>query len=244
MLRARLPLLALGAVTVVLAGCSGGDGSSSGDGSVTVFAAASLTDAFTAVGAAFGAATPGSTVTFNFGASSSLATQIEEGSPADVFAAADEATMTELAGAGVLGSEPSVFTTNAAEIIVAPGNPLGITGVADLANPEFVVVACAPAVPCGRYTATVLDRAGVTVTPRSLEENVRGVVSKVLLGEADAGIVYRTDVLAAGNSASGVAIPDETNVVARYPIAVVAFVDFVRGPEGQRILATFGFVAP
>ncbi len=219
-----------------------------------MFAAASLTDAFTELGAAFEVAYPGTDVTFNFGGSSSLANQIVEGAPADVFASADVKTMAALTDADKNGSEPVVFATNRAQIIVEAGNPKGITGVADLADPAVVVVSCAPEVPCGGYAQKVFDAAGVSVRPRSLEENVKGVVTKVTLGEADAGIVYATDVIAAGTQASGVAIPAEQNVVAQYPMAVVSdapnptgartFVDFVLSSDGQAILQSYGFGSP
>jgi molybdate transport system substrate-binding protein len=235
-------------------GSRGTEVPSSVSGDVTVFAAASLTDAFTEIGDAFAAADPGATVTFNFAGSSSLATQINEGASADVFASADPENMTKVTDESGSASEPVVFTTNVAEIVVEAGNPEGITGVADLENEDLIVVQCAPEVPCGSYAAQIFARAGVTVTPRSFEENVKGVVTKVSLGEADAGIVYRTDVVAAGSDAEGVEIPAEINVVADYPIALVegaanaggamAFIDFVNGEQGQEILASYGFVAP
>lgn len=221
---------------------------------MTVFAAASLTAAFTEIGDAYTAEHPGAEVVFNFAASSELVTQIGEGAPADVFASADRSNMTELTDAGGNGSEPVVVATNLLEIIVAPGNPRGITGVADLANQDLIVVTCAPEVPCGKYAAEVFSEAGVTVTPKSLEENVKAVVSKVTLGEADAGIVYATDVVAAGADAAGVEIPADVNVVAEYPIVVTkqavdpagaqAFIDFVLGAQGQEILRSYGFLAP
>jgi molybdate transport system substrate-binding protein len=221
---------------------------------VTVFAAASLTAAFTEVAEAFMVQHPNANVTLNFASSSELVTQIGEGAPADVFASADLATMKKLVDAGNQASEPVVFATNVAEIIVARGNPLGIDSVADLANPDLVVVQCAPQVPCGKYAAQVYDNAGVAVTPKSFEENVKAVVAKVTLGEADAGIVYATDVLAAGEAAEGVQIPADVNVVAEYPIVVTndarnanggqAFIDFVLGNQGQAILAAYGFLDP
>jgi molybdate transport system substrate-binding protein len=171
-----------------------------------------------------------------------------------VFASADLANMDRLsAGTGTL-DDPQVFATNLLQIIVEPGNPLGIEGVADLVGPDVLFVTAAPEVPIGRYTLEVFENAGVEVTPRSLEQSVRGVVSKVVLGEADAGIVYTTDVLAAGGDVDGVEIPLDVNVVARYPIAVPAsasnvvtaraFVDFVLSRSGQEILASYGFGAP
>ena len=223
-------------------------------GDVTVFAAASLTAAYTALGDAFMTEHPDAKVTFNFASSSDLVTQINEGAPADVYASADEANMTKLTDAGGNDGDPRVFATNSLEIIVEPGNPKGITGVADLANPDVIYVTCAPEVPVGKYAQQVLDAAGITVTPASLEENVKGIVTKVTLGEADAGIVYKTDVAAAGADASGVEIPDDINVVATYPVVVTkdasnpaaahAFVDFVVGAQGQQILASYGFAAP
>ncbi|MCY7300309.1 MAG: molybdate ABC transporter substrate-binding protein [Ilumatobacteraceae bacterium] len=230
------------------------DTAASATGDVTVFAAASLTAAFTEIGDAFMVEYPESKVTFNFAASSELVTQIGEGAPADVFASADKGNMIKLADAGNNATEPQVFATNLLEIMVGPGNPKGITGIADLADENLVVVVCAPEVPCGTYAAQIFESAGVTVTPKSLEQNVKAVVGKVTLGEADAGIVYKTDVTAAGDKAAGVEIPAATNVVAEYPIAVTkeaantqgaqAFIDFVNSEQGQKILASYGFLAP
>ena len=147
-----------------------------------------------------------------------------------------------------------MFATNTAAIIVGPGNPKGIAGLADLVDEDLIVVLCAPEVPCGKYATTIFENAGVMVTPKSFEENVKAVVTKVTLGEADAGIVYATDVTAAGAKAEGVEIPAAVNVVAEYPIAVTkeasnsvgaqAFIDFVNSEQGQKILATYGFLAP
>jgi molybdate transport system substrate-binding protein len=227
----------------------------SASGDVTVFAAASLTDAFTEIGEAFTADDPEADVVFNFAASSELVTQITEGgAPADVFASADENNMTKLTDAAANGSEPVIFAANLLEIIVAPDNPLGIAGVEDLGNDDLITVVCAPEVPCGTYAQQIFDAAGVTVTPDSLEENVRAVVTKVAAGEADAGIVYRTDVTKAGDQASGVEIPADINVMAQYPIATTAqatnaaggraFIDFVVSEQGQRILGSYGFLPP
>jgi molybdate transport system substrate-binding protein len=223
-------------------------------GDITVFAAASLTDSFKAVGEAFTAANPDAKATFSFDASSALVQQITQGAPADVFASADTANMDKLTAASLNGTEPVVFATNLLQIIVAPGNPKGITGVADLAKPDLKVVLCAPEVPCGKYAKQILDTAGAAVTPVSLEQNVKGVVTKVTAGEADAGIVYVTDVTAAGSKAEGVDIPADVNVVAKYPIASVktstkaevdqAFIDFLLGPDGQAIMAKYGFGSP
>jgi molybdate transport system substrate-binding protein len=244
---------------LVLAGCGSGADTGEPDttNEVTVFAASSLTEAFTALGDAFARAEPDADLTLMFASSPDLARQIVEGADADVFASADSANMAKVVSAGLAVGGPVVFATNRAEIIVAPGNPLGIDGVDDLASDDLVVVVCAPGVPCGTYAAEVFDNAGVEVTPDSLEENVKGVVTKVTLGEADAGIVYATDVLSAGPAATGVAIADDINVRAEYPIVALGdghtgdrgddaqrFIDFVLGTAGQAILAGFGFGAP
>lgn len=248
----RFPLLLLGplmlAATAVTAGCGTGGGSTT----ITVAAASSLGGAFTEAKARFEAENPGTTITLSFGGSSSLAQQIADGAPIDVFAAADNETMAKVSAE--IAGRPATFTTNTLEIMVAPGNPLGITSVADLSRPDITFITCAPEVPIGRYTAEVLERAGVTVTARSFEPDVTGIVTKITSGEADAGIVYATDVAAARERASGVAIPMKQNVLASYPIALMrsasgnataaAWIDFIKGSQGQAILTDFGFVAP
>jgi molybdate transport system substrate-binding protein len=250
----RAPRLAVAAVAVLaFLGACGSDQRSNAS-TATVFAAASLTESFDEIGSAFSAAHPDAHVTFSFDASSALVTQIGQGAPADVFASADEANMQKLTDAHGNAGEPVIFATNALEIIVAEGNPKRITSVADLAHPDVTFVTAAPDVPIGKYTQQVLDAAGVTVTPVSLEQSVKGIVTKVTAGEADAGIVYTTDVIAAGDAAAGVEIPDEINVVAKYPIVVTkdapdaatgqAFIDFVLSRQGQEILAAHGFAAP
>jgi molybdate transport system substrate-binding protein len=246
--------VALVIAALVVASCGSDDSGSGGDADITVFAAASLTAAFTEIGEAFTAENPDAAVMFNFAGSSALVAQITEGAPVDVFASADLANMTRLTEAALEAAAPVVFATNLAEIVVEPGNPQGITGVSDLADPGLVVVQCAPEVPCGAYAERIFDNVGVVVTPASFEENVRAVVTKVALGEADAGIVYRTDVIAARDDVAGVAIPVDLNVVADYPVVVLAdapnpdggrvFIDFVLGPAGQQILASYGFDSP
>jgi molybdate transport system substrate-binding protein len=220
-------------------------------GVITVFAAASLTAAFNAEGAAFHAAHPQATVRFNFAGSAALATQIDQGAPADVFASADTANLQKVVAAGNAVGQPVTFATNLLEIVVGPGNPKRLTGLSDLGRPGLAVVLCAPVVPCGHYALQALSEAGASVTPKSQEQDVDGVLSKVELGEADAGIVYVTDVKAAGAKVSGVPIPSSQNVVASYPVAAVkggtnlsggqAFIDFLLSPTGQRILASYGF---
>jgi molybdate transport system substrate-binding protein len=258
MRRTPRPIVAAAGVLYLLVASCGDDDSGSAEpavsGDLTVFAAASLTDAFTEIGDAFMVDHPDAHVTFNFASSSHLVVQINEGAPADVYASADQTNMAKLTDAGNNGGEPALFATNSLEIIVEKGNPKAITGVADLADPDLIVVTCAPEVPIGKYSADVFAKAGVTVTPASYEEDVKGVVNKVALGEADAGVVYKTDVTAAGDEAEGVDIPTDLNVVAEYPLVVTkdapnaeagqVFVDFVVGEEGQSILASYGFTSP
>lgn len=259
--RRLAPVVPVAAALIALAGCGDGDrGDAAGApgtspaGELTVFAAASLTAAFTDAEAAFEDQYPGVDVVANFAASSALVTQIGEGAPVDVFASADLASMAKLTAAGEARGEPVVFATNRLEIVVEDGNPLGITGVADLADPDVILAICAPEVPCGAYAATVFEQAGVTVRPDTLEENVTSVVTKVTTGEADAGLAYASDVLAVADAVDGVAIPTEHNVLAEYPIAVTAeapnpvaaraWIEFVTGAAGQAILASYGFTAP
>ena len=256
----RTPLAALAAAAILTVGCGGDADEPTGSdddavaGRIVVFAAASLTDAFTEIGDAFESTHPDVSVTFNFAASSELAAQILEGAPADVFASADLANMAKLTDAGAAATEPSVFARNRTEIVVAEGNPLGITGVADLADPDLVLVLCAPRAPCGSYAEQVLTAAGVDAVPDSYESNPTAIVTKIRLGEADAGIAYATDVMGADDDVDGVAIPEEQNVVAEYPIAVTgeapnpsaatAFVEFVLDAAGQTVLTDRGFVSP
>jgi molybdate transport system substrate-binding protein len=224
------------------------------DGSVVVFAASSLTGAFSALGSAFTEANPKINVTFNFAGSSELVTQISQGAPADVFVSADTSNLQKLTDAGEVSGEAVSIARNTLQIIVEKGNPKKVVSVSDLAKPDLLVVLCAETVPCGKGAATVLKNARVSVTPRSLEDKVKGVVTKVVSGEADAGIVYVTDVQAAGDTAEGVAIPADVNVINEYPIVVTkharnsaaarAFIAFAAGPAGQAILAKYGFLSP
>jgi molybdate transport system substrate-binding protein len=248
------PAAVLAAAALVLAGCGGDDepsgGTSASPAELTVFAAASLTAAFTEIGERFTDAS-GTKVTFNFAGSQALATQVQQAAPADVFASADTASMDKVAD---LVGTPRSFAGNQLQIVVEQGNPKGVTGLDDLANPDLKVVLAAPEVPAGRYAAESLAKAGVTVEPVSQEDNVKAVVTKVSLGEADAGVVYLTDVAAGGDTVEGVAIPEELNVLATYPIATVtasrardqaqAFMDQVLGAEGQQILEAHGFLPP
>lgn len=232
-------------IAVVLASPGCGDDDSSGD--VVVFAAASLTESFTELGERFGREHEGVEVTFNFAASSELATQIGEGADADVFASADVANMDQVDDETI--GDVGIFATNTLTILTEPGNPQGITALADLEDRDLVVVSCDPAVPVGAYTQDVFERAGVDVDIDSFEEDVKAVVTRVTLGEADTGIVYITDARAAGDQVSSVAIPDELNVRAEYPIAALdvdgaEFRDFVLSEEGRQILSEHGFSDP
>jgi molybdate transport system substrate-binding protein len=227
------------AVLVVLAAC-GGDSSSD---DITVFAAASLTDAFEEVATAFEDANPGTEVTLSFGPSSGLREQILAGAPADVFASASASTMEPVA------SDAVAFVTNELQLATPAGNEAGITGLADLARDDLLIGLCAEEVPCGRFGREALAKAGVTAAVDTNEADVRSLLTKIEAGELDAGLVYVTDVLAAGSSVEGVDIPDEHNVVATYPIASLSdagddFVAFVLSDEGQAILQSYGFGPP
>jgi molybdate transport system substrate-binding protein len=258
MLRSGIRSAALLAVVALLAAACGGNGSSSGGGSssaspaeIKVFAAASLTAAFNKIGQDFTAANPNTKVTFNYAGSQALATQIQQSAPADVFASADTTNMEKVKD---LVAAPQNFASNLLQIIVAKGNPKGIKGLSDLSNADLKVVLAAPDVPAGKYASQALAAQHITVKPVSLEDNVKAVVTKVSLGEADAGIVYVTDVTAGGDKVEGVDIPDAQNVPATYPIATVkasshqsqaqAFVDMVRSDQGQQVLKSFGFLPP
>src|SRR5579864_1085837 len=248
----------LAVAAAFLAACGSGAGTASTSatplsGTVAVFAAASLTAAFTDLGTSFQGANSGVTVKFNFAGTPTLVTQIEQGAPADVFASADTTNMDKLKGDGFTTGTPQVFARNRLEIVVAPGNPKGITGLADLAKPGLIYITEAPTVPAGKYSLQALEMAGVKVTPKSLETDVKSVVGKVELGEADAGIVYTTDITAAGSMVAGVTIPDADNVIATYPIVAVkattnaaaanAFIAYVVASAGQSKLQSFGFLS-
>lgn len=255
-MRRRISSLFVAAVFLAGCGTAGGTAASPSAralrGTISVFAAASLTDAFKALGSSFQAAHPGVTVQFNFAGTPTLVTQIEQGAQADVLASADTTNMDKLKADGFADGTPQVFAHNQLEIVVASGNPKGITGLADLAKPGVIYISEAATVPAGTYSVQALAKAGVTVTPKSLETDVKSVVSKVALGEADAGIVYTTDVKAAGSKVQGVVIPAAYNVVATYPLVVVkgtkneavanAFITFVPSSAGQSTLESFGFL--
>jgi len=261
------------AALLALAGCSSsneaGSGSpstsASGDltGQLTIFAAASLQPAFDELAATFAAAHPDVTVNpITYDGSSTLATQLVEGGSADVFASADEKNMKPVVDAGLTAATPEVFTTNTLQIVVAPGNPKKVRSLADLATLSAdggIVVLCAAEVPCGSASQRALVAAKAELKPASEEQSVSAVLTKVVSGEADAGLVYRTDVLKAGDDVEGVDFAEAAGVVNRYPITALsgeardagheaataqAFVDLVLSDEGQRVLTAKGFTAP
>jgi molybdate transport system substrate-binding protein len=271
----RTPIKWLVLLAVVLglvaAGCGGDDDDSSGSsattaaattttgakatGSVTVSAAASLTEAFNKMGTDFTAANPDAKVTFNFGSSGTLATQIQQGAPADAFASADEDNMNKLVTAGLVDGTPTVFATNKLVIVTKPGNPKNVKGLSDLPNLSTVSL-CGETVPCGKYAAQILQTAGVTIPENKVTrgQDVKATLAAVTTGDADAAIVYVTDAKSAADTVDTVAIPDAQNAIATYPIATLeasgnketsqAFIDYVMSDEGQATLQSFGFLPP
>jgi len=236
------------------AGRSAAGSSAAGvSGTVTVFAAASLTESFRTLGRQFEAAHPGTTVTFSFGASSALAEGIDQGAPADVFASASPKNMQQVVDQGG-ASDPKTFADNVMEIAVPPDNPGKVTRVSDLARPGLKVALCQPQVPCGAVAAQVFTKAGVTVKPVTQGADVKSVLTTVQLGEVDAGLVYKTDVRAAGSRVKGIEIPADQNASTAYPIAALskapnpagaeAFVDYVLSADGEKVLAQAGFAGP
>lgn len=224
-------------------------------GSITVSAAASLTDAFTKLGVEFEKQNPKTSVTFNFGSSSALVTQIQGGAPADVFASADLTNMDKLVSTGKVSTTPTAFARNNLQIAVKPGNPKNVASLASLKD-VGVVSLCGATVPCGVYAANVLARAGVQIPEGNVTRaaDAKATIGAVAQGDANAAIVYATDVKAAGSSVKGVVIPDDENTIAVYPIAPLAgsanpkvakaFVEYVASPKGQKTLAKYGFLAP
>ncbi|MEV6349983.1 molybdate ABC transporter substrate-binding protein [Actinoplanes sp. NPDC051851] len=262
----RLTFAAAGLAAVLtfgVAGCGGDDasgtpatGSSSAGvtGTVTVFAAASLTESFTTLGKTFESEHPGSTVKFNFAGSSALATQINQGAPADVFASAAPKNMTVVTDAGNATGTPTTFVKNQLVIAVAKGNPKGIAALSDLTRSDLKVALCAEEVPCGAAAKTAIEAAGLTVTPVTLEQDVKAALSKVKLGEVDAALVYRTDAKAAATDVDAVEFPESAKAINEYPIVALknatnaagaqAFIDLVTSVDGLKVLEEAGFQAP
>jgi molybdate transport system substrate-binding protein len=255
----RARALTVAGVTLLLAGCGGGSQPAAASsaaapaesGTITVLAAASLTEAFTGLEQQFEAAHPGVDVKLNYAGSSDLAQQIVNGAPVDVFAAASDATMKTVTDAGLAGGTPTIFATNVLQIATAPGNPKAIASFADLAKPDLKVVVCAPQVPCGAAAEKIEKATGVTLSPVSEEADVRSTLGKVTSGDADAGLVYVTDVSSAKGTVQGVGFPEADQATTNYPIAVVKdapqaqlaqqFVDLVTGADGQQALKAAGF---
>ncbi len=244
-----------------LSGCGSGEPATSsastsaatGTKEVDVFAAASLTGTFTELGKAFEAAHPGATVKFNFGSSATLAQQIVQGAPADVFAAASPATMKTVTDAS-LASGPTTFVRNKLEIAAPKDNPAKVDELKDLTDPKVKVALCAEQVPCGAAAVKALDAAGLKVTPVTLEQDVKATLTKVELGEVDAALVYTTDVIAAAGKVQGIAFPEADKAINDYPIATLSkapagdlaeqFVDLVLSQQGKDVLTKAGFETP
>ena len=256
----RTATVALVATTVfVLAGCASSAEPSAAQsdpaltGTVTVFAAASLTESFSEIEKQFEERNPGVDVVLNLGGSSTLAEQIVQGAPADVFAAANPQTMKTVVDAS-LATEQTIFVTNTLEIVVPAGNPGGVTGLADLARPELAIALCAQEVPCGAATEQAFAAAGLSAAPDTLEQDVKAVLTKVRLGEVDAGIVYRTDVKAAGGDVVGIPFDEAADVVNDDPISTLtdapnptvakAFVEFVLSDAARSVFDEAGFGVP
>jgi molybdate transport system substrate-binding protein len=262
--RTTTTIVVAAATLVLLTGCStdqatgtsqaSSTGTGTGTGSITVFAAASLQQTFTTLGRDYERAHPGTTVTFSFAGSSDLVTQIQNGAPADVFASADEPNMRKLTDAHLIDGSAEPFATNTLQIAVAPGNPERIQELGDLTAPGLQVVTCAAPVPCGAATQKVEQVAGVTLRPVSEEQSVTDVLGKVESGQADAGLVYVTDVRGADGKVDGVAFDAARKAVNTDPIGVVhgsanadlarSFSAYVRSEDGQQVLAAAGFGAP
>lgn len=253
-----VPLIAAAAGIALLAGCTAPapeatDEPDTLSGTVTVLAAASLTDVFDDLAEQFMAEHPDVDIVLSYGGSSALAEQIISGSPADVFASANESTMEKVSDED-LAASPVIFTTNTLELAVPAGNPGNVTGLADLADPDLTIALCDPAVPCGSASVKLLELAGITASVDTLEEDVKAALTKVALGEVDAALVYRTDVIAAGDDVEGIEIPEAAEVVNSYPITLLAdapnadaaqaFIDFVLSRAGQTALQDAGFSAP
>jgi len=247
-------LLALGACSAPQPTSTASASAGAVTGDLTVLAAASLTESFTQLGDEVMDDNPGLNITFSFGGSSGLAQQIVAGAPADVFAAADEATMRTAFEPAEGADPPQVFARNSLEIAVPAGNPAAVQGLDDFSRGDLTIALCAPQVPCGAASARVLDAAGVRAAPDTLEQDVRAALTKVRLGEVDAALVYRTDVLAGGTEVEGIPVPQNTAGVTDYPITVLAdapnataaraFVEHVLSQKGRQVLVDAGFDTP
>lgn len=221
---------------------------------VLVSAAASLTDAFSEMATAYEEAHTGTDVVLNFAGSSTLREQILEGAPVDVFASANQSNMEVIVDGGLQANDPAIFAKNLLQIAVPPGNPAAVSGLEDFAEEDLLLGLCAPEVPCGDFARQALANAGVDPAIDTNEPDVRALLTKIEVGELDAGIVYVTDIASTGGAVEGIAVPDEMNMIAEYPIVVIAdapnpdgavgFVEFVLSEQGLSILIEHGFVAP
>ncbi|WP_030161652.1 molybdate ABC transporter substrate-binding protein [Glycomyces sp. NRRL B-16210] len=244
------PILATAAIALATLTACGGDDAEE-EVTLTVFAAASLTESFTEIGELFEAENEGVTVEFNFAGSSDLAAQITEGAPADVFASADEANMEKAVEAGA-AVDPETFALNQLVIAVPEGNPDGVTGLADLAGLDFA--ACAEEVPCGTATQTAFDAGELELTPVTFEPDVKSTLQKLTLGEVDAALVYRTDAIAAQDEVDAVEFPESAEAVNTYPIVALeeapnadlaaAFTAYILSEDAQAVLEAAGFQQP
>ncbi|WP_439947667.1 molybdate ABC transporter substrate-binding protein [Streptomyces sp. BBFR109] len=233
---------------------AGASGASKLSGTVTVFAAASLKESFTTLGKEFEQQHPGTKVSFNFGGSDTLAASITSGAPADVFAAASAKTMKIVTDKGDAAGTPATFVRNQLEIATLPGNPDKISSLKDLTKSGLKVVLCDKTVPCGAAAQKALDASGLKLTPVSYEQDVKSALTKVELKEADAAVVYKTDVHAAGDKVEGVEFPESAKAVNDYPIALLkdahnaeaakAFIALVQSAKGQKVLNQAGFLKP
>jgi molybdate transport system substrate-binding protein len=266
-MRKRL-LVSVAVLALALAGCGGSGHSSAANGgttaasssggklsgTLTVFAAASLTDVFTDLGNQLERQNPKLQVRFNFAGSDALAGQITQGAPADVFASANTTQMKVVTDAGLQAGDPTIFTENVLEIAVPKGNPGHVTGIEDFGNANLTLAVCAPTVPCGAAATKVFQAAGIDAKPDTQETDVKAALTKVQLGEVDAALVYRTDVKAAGSGVEGIDFPQAEEAVNQYPVVVLkgapdpeaarAFVDLVNSDTGQQALKDAGFRAP
>ncbi len=250
----RSRLLALFCALTLISGCGSAEQPAAQNTKIIVFAAASLKKTFTDIGEQFKTENPGASVEFSFAGSSDLVTQLTQGAPADVFASADTKNMDKAAQGGLLAGDPVNFASNTLTIAVAPGNPKKIASFKDLTQQGLNVVVCAPQVPCGSATQKVEQAAGVTLNPVSEESSVSDVLNKVTSGQADAGVVYVTDAIGAGDKVAAVAFPEAAGAANTYPIAALKgsknpdlarkFVDLVTGESGQKILNAAGFAKP
>ncbi len=247
-------LLALSFALMLISGCGSAEQPAAQNTKIIVFAAASLKKTFTDIGEQFKTDNPGASVEFSFAGSSDLVTQLTQGAPADVFASADTKNMDKAAQAGLLAGDPVNFASNTLTIAVAPGNPKKIASFKDLTQQGLNVVVCAPQVPCGSATQKVEQATGVTLNPVSEESSVSDVLNKVTTGEADAGVVYVTDAIGAGDKVAAVEFPEAAGAVNTYPIAALKgsknpdlarkFIDLVTGEPGQKVLNAAGFAKP